>query len=181
MKIVLLLYLSCSCYLLQAQKFVSESSKVSFFSDAPMEDIEAHNDEGTSILIADNGQVAFSIPIRGFNFEKSLMQEHFNEKYLESDKYPNSTFKGRISGYNETVSGWQKATATGNLLIHGVTREVNVEGEINFANSGCILRAKFPVKLENYKIKIPKVVFYNIAEEVEVSVEFNYKNAENVP
>jgi len=161
-----------------AQKFKSTSSSIKFFSEAPMEDIEAYNVDGKSAFDMANGEIVFSVPINSFEFEKSLMQEHFKENYLESDKYPNATFRGTISNYKTNTIEMQKAKATGVMTIHGVDQDILVEGELLLNNSEVEIHAKFPIKLEEYKIKIPKVVFYNIAEIVEVTIRFNYEKVD---
>ncbi|MEK6478404.1 YceI family protein [Catalinimonas sp. 4WD22] len=157
-----------------AQKYRLSSSEVSFFSEAPMEDIEAHNTESRSIFDASTGDIAFVVPIKGFEFEKSLMQEHFNENYMESDKYPNAKFEGKLEGY-EAGKSVQQVTAKGQMTIHGVTHEIEIPGTVKNNSSGISMQASFPIKVADYDIKIPKIVFYNIAEEVEVSVNFQYQ------
>jgi polyisoprenoid-binding protein YceI len=168
--ILLLLTLEVS-----AQKYVVEQSHVSFFSDAPLEDITANNKKSTSIFNAATNDIAFSIPIKEFQFQKSLMQEHFNEKYLESDKFPKSTFQGKISGYDPNASGAQNAKATGKLTIHGVTKDVEIPGTIEKKGDKLMLKSKFKVRVADYNIEIPSLVFQNIAEVVEVTVDFTYK------
>ena len=158
-----------------AQKYKSISSSVHFFSDAPMEDIEAINPDGQSAIDLSSGEIVFSIPIKSFEFEKSLMQEHFNENYLESDKYPTATFQGIVSGFNMDAEGWQKAKAEGSMNIHGVSNDLSVDGEIRIEEGSIEIKSKFPITLKDYKIKIPKVVFYNIAEVVEVTITFKYE------
>jgi len=159
-----------------AQKFTSDKSYVKFFSDAAIEDITAENTKSSSIFNETTGDVVFSIPIKEFEFAKSLMKEHFNEKYMETEQFPKSTFQGKISGYQPALSGEQKATAIGKLTIHGVTLDVQLPGTIINANGTLTMKAKFMVKLADYKIKIPQLLWKNIAEEVEVTVEFNYKS-----
>ncbi|GJM30894.1 MAG: hypothetical protein DHS20C17_35290 [Cyclobacteriaceae bacterium] len=159
---------------LWAQKYISYESKVSFFSEAPLENIEAVNSSASSILNLENGEIVFSVPIRGFEFRKSLMQTHFNENYMESEIYPKSTFKGKVSGFRPEP-GKYSATAVGELAIHGVTRKVEITGNIEIGPNELTLLAKFPVKLEDHNIKIPKLLFSNIAETVEVTIEFNYR------
>ena len=163
-------------FLTHAQKFTSDKTYVKFFSDAAIEDIAAENTKASSIFNEATGDVVFSIPIKEFEFAKSLMKEHFNEKYMESEQYPKSTFQGKISGYQASATGDQKATATGKLTIHGVTQEVQIPGTMVNANGTLTMKAKFMVKLADYKIKIPQLLWKNIAEEVEVTVEFNYKS-----
>jgi len=158
-----------------AQKFRSTSATVHFFSDAPVEDIEATNLDGQSAFDLSSGEIVFSIPIKSFTFEKSLMQEHFNENYLESDKFPKAFFKGKITNYDLNQSEIQNASANGVITIHGVEQEISAEGQIKISEKSIEISAKFPIKLEDFKIKIPKVVFYNIAEIVDVTITFNYE------
>lgn len=162
-----------------AQKYKLTSSEVSFFSEAPLENIEAHNKQTTSLFDGATGEIAFVVPIKGFQFKKSLMQEHFNENYMESDKYPNGTFKGKVSGYDPEKSGKQTAVAEGDLTIHGVTRKVRIEGTLQLQSGKATLNATFPVKLVDHDIEIPQVVFYNIAEVVEVTVQLTYESPES--
>ena len=161
---------------LSAQKFTAEKTYIKFFSDAAIEDIAAENTKESSIFNDETGDVVFSVPIKEFEFDKSLMKQHFNEKYMESEQYPKAIFQGKISGYQSSVSGEQKATASGKLSIHGVTQEVQIPGTIENLKGAWKMKAKFMVKLVDYKIKIPQLLWKNIAEEVEVTIEFNYKS-----
>ncbi|HTH56459.1 MAG TPA: YceI family protein [Cyclobacteriaceae bacterium] len=158
-----------------AQKFTAEKTYVKFFSDAAIEDITAENTKASSIYNEATGDVVFSVPIKEFEFEKSLMKEHFNEKYMESEQYPKATFQGKISGYQSATSGEQKATATGKMTIHGVDQNVTLNGSMENVKGAPKMKAKFMIKLADYKIKIPQLLWKNIAEEVEVTVEFNFK------
>ncbi|MCR9251026.1 MAG: YceI family protein [bacterium] len=158
---------------LNAQKFVSNESFIKFYSEAPLEDIEATNETAKSVIDMSNGELVFSVAIKDFEFEKSLMQEHFNENYLESEKYPKSTFKAKIQNWSG-AKGESTVKAVGQFEIHGVTKDVEIEGKINYSDDKVVIDAVFPVKLQDYKIKIPKAVFYNIAEEVEVTIKFTY-------
>ncbi len=160
---------------LLAQKFVAEKSSVSFYSSAPFENIDAKNTKSSAVFDSSSDEIAFSIPIKEFQFPKSLMQEHFNEKYLESEKYPKSTFSGKIIGFKGNVSGVQSVTAVGKLMIHGITRDVTIPGTIERLGEALIMKSQFIVKLEDYKIKIPQLMWKNIAEQVEVTVEFTFK------
>jgi len=166
--------LLCSTSVVQAQKYRLSDSEVSFYSDAPLEDIEAYNAEAKSIFDAETGEIAFVVPIKKFEFKKALMQEHFNENYLESDQYPNAKFEGKLKNFN-TDKTVQEVVASGKLSIHGVTQQVEVPGTVRQHPSGFEMKATFPVKVADYNIKIPKMVFYNIAEEVEVRVNFQYQ------
>jgi polyisoprenoid-binding protein YceI len=169
-----LLILSQSSYLL-AQKFTAEKSEVSFFSHATIEDIAAKTDKSNSIFNVATGEIVFSIPIKEFQFEKNLMKEHFNEKYMETEKFPKSTFQGKITGYQQQATGEQQAKAVGKLTIHGVTKDIDMPGTIEVQQGKVVVKAKFIVKLADYKIKIPTMLWKNIAEQVEVTINFTYK------
>ena len=155
------------------QRFISNETEITFFSEAPLENIKAVNKKATSIFDLGSGEIAFSVPIREFAFRKSLMKKHFNENYMDSDKFPKSTFKGMVTGYQVTDGDYQ-ATASGEMTIHGVTRKIQVNGKLIKNGEEVVLEAVFPVSLEDYDIKIPKILFSNIAENVEVTVQFTY-------
>lgn len=157
-----------------AQKYVAEKSVITFFSDALIEDITATNSKTVSILNKQTGELAFSVPIREFQFEKKLMQEHFNEKYMESEKYPKATFSGILAGFNASLSNTQQVKAIGKLTIHGVTREIEIDGTAQ-AGDKIVLKSTFMVKLVDYKVEIPQLVFQNIAEEIAITVDITYK------
>jgi polyisoprenoid-binding protein YceI len=158
-----------------SQKYQSEKSYVSFFSDAILEDITADNKKSSSIFNAETGDIAFSIPMKEFKFAKSLMQQHFNEKYVESEKFPKATFQGKIIGFNPEATGAQDVKAQGKLTIHGVTKDIDVPGTIEVQGKKLQMKSKFMVKVADYDITIPQLVFKNIAEEVEVTIDFTYK------
>jgi hypothetical protein len=175
MKKLFFLLLASMCSNAFGQQFTLEKSMVSFFSDAAIEDITAKNTKSASIFNAKSDSIVFSIPIKEFKFAKSLMQEHFNEKYMESDKFKVSTFVGAVRGINHEASGPQQVKAVGKLTIHGVTKEVEIPGTIEMSKDKVIIKSKFNVKLEDYSITRPQILWQNIAEVVEVSVDFTYK------
>lgn len=160
------------------QKYTAEKSFVKFFSQAAIEDITATNEKATALFDAGTGAVAFVVPINQFMFAKSLMQEHFNEKYLESERYPKSTFQGRIVGFNPELMTAQSVNAEGKLTIHGITREVTIPGQITRSDKSLSMSSKFMVELKDYKIDIPRLMWQNIAERVEVTLEFSFRPAE---
>lgn len=158
----------------QGQELRSESGYVRFFSDALIEDISADNRKATAIFNPENGEGVFLIPISGFEFRKSLMKDHFNENYMESEKYPEAHFQGKISGYSPGTAS-SKALAEGEMTIHGITKRVRIPGTISQQGGKLILEAVFPVILKDYQVEIPRLMFQNIAEEVEVTVKFEFK------
>jgi hypothetical protein len=176
MKRLVLVFLIASLSLQgQAQKYISEKGMISFFSDAAIEDIKAENAMVGSMFNGATGDLVYIVKIKDFKFDKSLMREHFNEKYMETEKFPKSTFEGKVTGFKPGVSGEQKVKAVGKLTIHGVTRNVDIPGTVEFANGKAVLKSKFMVKLEDYSIKIPQLVWQNIAEEIEVRIDFTYR------
>src|SRR5687768_9453319 len=114
-------------------KFIDRAGRASFFSSAPLEDIEAHSNQDGSIFDVQSGEIAASVLMRSFNFRKALMEEHFNENYIESDKYPKATFKGNVSNLTDldvSKRGKYTLNVTGDITLHGVTRPVQVKAEV---------------------------------------------------
>ena len=156
-----------------AQKYFTKEGEISFYSEAPMEKIEAINKRVTAVLDSESGAIEFALLIKGFQFEKALMQEHFNENYMESDKFPKALFKGKITNLNEVKldeNGSYKAQVSGELTLHGVTKQIETEATIDVTAEGIDANTKFVVACADYEIKIPNVVADNIAKEVEVNV-----------
>ena len=163
------------CFSAYAQKYSAEKSFVSFYSKATIEDISAQNTKAQSIFNTATGDIVFVIPIQEFQFAKSLMKEHFNEKYMDTEKFPKSTFQGKITGFDTNASGVQQAKAAGKLTVHGVTRDIDVPGTVEVVNGKVVLKSAFIVILESYNITRPQLLWKNIAEQVEVKIEFTYK------
>jgi len=161
----------------QSEIFSTNSGAITFFSSAPLEDIEAKNDKAISLINTRNNEIAVRVPIKQFQFRNRLMQEHFNENYMESEKYPHATFKGKI---NEVIDfekpGTYDVSATGTLSIHGVSQKRTLKGKIQVSESGLTLSTNFDVLLKDHKIKIPSIVFNKIAEKIAVSTTFSYSN-----
>ena len=160
-----------------AQKYISKTGHIWFFSHTPVEDIEAHNHQAASILNASNGEIQFSMLIKGFEFKKALMQEHFNENYMESDKIPKASFKGKITNVSSIdfkKDGTYPAEVSGDLTVHGVTKPVTTKGTIEVKDGKITAKAKFITSPKDYDIKIPSVVEKNIAKEIEVNVDVSY-------
>ena len=152
-------------------KFFTKSGKISFYSKAIIENIEAHNRSVTCVLDTKTGNVVFSVPIKGFEFEKALMQEHFNENYLESDKYPKSDFKGQIvnnSDIDYTKDGVYNAKVKGKLTIHGQTNDIETDGKVTKEGNKISVFTEFNVRLPDYKIKNEKL--QNISNNIKVTV-----------
>lgn len=150
----------------------SQTVQISFFSSTPIENIEAHSQTAATLLNTETNEIAVQININSFRFRKELMQEHFNENYLESDQFPYGTFSGKI---NERID-WSKAgnynvTATGKLTIHGKTQERTIVGKLTIKPQKIIIDSQMEVLLADYNITVPKIVFQKIAERISVSLK----------
>ena len=164
-----------------AQKYYTRDGKISFSSDAPMEKIKGVNNKVSSVLDSKSGDIEFAVLIKSFHFDKALMEEHFNENYLESTRYPKATFKGsvtNISDINLATSGEQKALVSGQLTIHGVTRPIQTTGRLQAVNGTIHATCDFEVAVADYNIEIPKVVRDNVAKIVQINVDVSYKPME---
>ena len=159
--------------LANAQKYMTKAGTIKFSSATPMEKIEGTNRQVNSALDFATGNFVFKVLIRGFEFEKALMQEHFNENYMESEKLPNATFSGKITNLkdvNRGKDGVYKVVVEGDLAIHGVTNKVKVNGTLEVKAGKVIGKATFNVAPKNYNIAIPKAVIKNISEAIQVDV-----------
>ena len=169
-RIITSILLCVFCNYLNAQQFLGKKGEISFFSEAPMENISAINKHVNAVYDATTKELVFQLRIEDFVFPKKLMQEHFNENYLESDIYPLSTFDGKIINSIE-INDIMRTTVSGDLMIHGVTNFITVEGDFIEKDNNIYISAAFSVELKDYDIDIPKIVFHNIAETIDVSVK----------
>ena len=161
-----------------AQTYLTRNGRISFFSKTPMEDIDANNNEVTSILDIKKGEFAFVALVKSFKFQKALMEEHFNENYMESNTFPKASFKGAItdlSKVNFLKDGNYPVTVKGDLTIHGVTRNVAAPGIITVSQGKINAKSNFNIKLKDYNIKVPVAVVNKIAESIAISVDCKYE------
>lgn len=159
------------------KKLITRTGEVTFTSKTPIEDIEAKNSQTASIFLIDKKTIAFNVLLRSFRFEKALMEEHFNEKYVHSDKYPSAKFKGIIQDDIDlkTPKTYNDVTIVGNMDFHGISKELQVSASIIVREDGAIEFASvFPIKLKDYKIEIPALVRDKISDEIIVNVATNY-------
>jgi len=162
--------------LLKAQDVqTSKAINVRFFSSASLEDIEASTQNGTSVITTAKNDFFFLVPIKSFSFKSSLMQEHFNENYMESDKFPDARFTGKV---NEDID-WKKdgttnVTVTGKLTVHGVDKDRTIPGTITVKNGVVSINAKFDIACKDHGIKIPSMLAEKVAEIVNVTVSGTY-------
>jgi hypothetical protein len=174
-KIPSLLLFSLLAFGASAQVWKSKKDEVliSFFSETPIENIQAESKTALSIIKGDS--VIFSVRNTSFSFEKSLMQEHFNENYMESGKYPVSTFKGKINdAVDLTKSGTYQVTCTGILNMHGVAKTYTFKGTITVRGEEVHLKSEFDAKLVDHNIDRPKAVIKNLAEVIRIKVDAKY-------
>ncbi len=168
----LLLSLACIVGLgLQAQIYSLSSGTSQFYSSTILEDIEATSDELEGLMDLDNKEFYFEVRIKSFEFAKALMQEHFNENYMESDKYPTGSFSGKFMGDMDlSQDSTYQSKLTGILDIHGEKRDRVIDLVVEVKEGIISLQSNFRVDLKDHKIKIPRIVFKNIAEVIDVKV-----------
>ena len=160
-----------------AQKFITKNGFIGFFSHTPMEDIKADNNQVASILDIASGEIVFQVLIKSFHFERALMEEHFNENYMDSEKFPRANFKGKITNLSSVdfkKNGTYEVTVEGELTIRDATNKVSTKGTIEVVSGGINADSKFIIVPEDYKIEIPGVVRDKIAKNVEVTVAMKY-------
>ncbi len=178
-KLVLFMVGFYSLTTLMAQDvYYTKTGTARFFSSAPLEDIEATSKKAISFLNLKTGEVQFKISMKSFAFDKALMQEHFNENYVESDKFPNATLKGKITNiltFDRTKKVPQTFDIQGDLTIHGVTKKIKTSCTLQPDNKQIRGKSKFMIQVADHDIEIPKIVFQNIAEQVEVTIEVMYQ------
>ncbi|MCE2741684.1 MAG: YceI family protein [Sphingobacteriales bacterium] len=170
-KLVLFLAVIFSSYVGFAQLYSTSTAKVSFFSKTPIEDINAETNTGLMVVNTQTQAIAFSITNTSFEFPNKLMQEHFNEKYMESEKFPKSTFAGKLSEpIDWTKDAEHTVNVVGKLNVHGVEKERTIQGVIKIVNGVPHITSTFKVKNVDHNIQIPTIVVSKIAEEIEVKV-----------
>ena len=181
MKSILITFSLLMCMNMSAQKYFTKTGLITFHSDAPMEKIEAENHKATSVIDMESGEMQWSVLIKAFAFEKSLMEEHFNENYMESSKFPKATFKGAILNLSDldlSIPGTYTVKVKGTLQIHGVSQEVETEASFIVRDEDFSGNAEFEVALADYDIEIPSVVAENIAKTVLIKVNADYQKLE---
>jgi polyisoprenoid-binding protein YceI len=164
------------CFSVFAQRYTLEESKVHFFSSAPMENIEATNKDCKGVIDTKTNAFSFRIPIKSFVFSSSLMQQHFNENYMESEKYPNATFKGKIEGkYDLKTDGVYDVMAVGDLEIHGKKQARKIPSQIIVKKGKASIKSTFDVKLVDHDVEVPSLMFQKIAESIKVDMDSDLK------
>lgn len=157
------------------EKYITKQGVTSFYSHSSIEDIKAENKQVLSIIDTSTGAIAISILMKSFMFEKSLMQEHFNENYVESDKFPKAIFKGEIIDFKEIGQNEQTVIINGSLTIHGVTKNIKTEATLIKTEENIALKGSFHIEVANFNIDIPSVVINNIAKSIKITFELDHK------
>jgi polyisoprenoid-binding protein YceI len=163
--------------LVNAQKYMTKNGYIGFLSQTPMETIKADNNQVVGVMDISTGEMVFQALIKSFHFDRALMEEHFNENYMESDKIPKATFKGKITNLSSvdfTKNGTYEVTVDGDLTIHDVTNKISAKGTIEVVSGGLNANAKFKIVPEDFKITIPGVVRDKIDKNLEVTVQMKY-------
>lgn len=156
-------------------KFLTKEGYVSFFSHSIVEDIKADNNQVVGIIDTTTHKVAIQLLMRSFMFEKALMQEHFNENYVESYKYPKATFTGQIMNFDDLNAQNSETEIVGELTLHGETKEISTKVNVTIEEDEIILEGDFKVEVADFNIKIPAIVRNNIAKTIKVSFELHHK------
>ncbi|MCX6267217.1 MAG: YceI family protein [Bacteroidetes bacterium] len=163
-----------------AQKYITKTGYIKFYSASPLEKIEAHNRQVNSALDISTGGFVFKVLMKSFEFEKALMQEHFNENYVESDKFPSATFAGKVTNIKDVNTGKDgiyEANVEGKLTLHGVTKDIKQKGSFEMKQGRLIGKAKFNIAVADYNITIPGNVGNNISKTIEVTVDITLDKA----
>jgi polyisoprenoid-binding protein YceI len=168
----------------EAQKYFTKTGKIYFDATSPgsPERVEATHRTATCVVDIQTGSIQFAMLMKGFEFERALMQEHFNENYIESNKFPKAEFKGKIKDNNEinySKDGTYKVKVKGDLTIHGETKEVDAEGKFVIKNGKIMAEADFSVKLSDFKIAVPGLVADKIAKSAKITVSCSLELLKN--
>ena len=170
-KIFIFLLLLLIGYNSFSQVYLSRTAYAGFFSKTPAEDIKAINNQVYAAIDAGKKNIAFSLLLKSFTFTKELMQEHFNENYVESDKYPKASFNGTYTGdVDLTKNGLYNVMVTGSLTMHNATKQIQTPATLEVKDQHLVGITEFKVKPEDFNITIPALVRGKIAQEITVSI-----------
>lgn len=177
-KIITLIFILTNCIgFSQSQKqIIAKQGQVSFFSYTSVENIEAINNQAQSIVNLADGEIAVRMLLRAFVFKKALMEEHFNESYVESDIYPKVILEGKILDFDASLTDEvQTKLIKGKMSLHGVTRDVEIKVDINNTGGNYIFTGEFEAGVKDYNIKVPPLLAGNIAKTIKVKFRFEYE------
>ena len=177
-KLILLIFLLAVNFISSQEKLISKSGKVTLEASVPaFEEIKATNTGVTVVLNSKTGEIASLSLLKGFRFKIALMEEHFNENYVESDKYPKATFRGKISGFNlNSLSSTAKEyKINGTMELHGTTKEISIIANIRKNTSGIEVVSDFSILASDYNIQIPSIVKNKVSNKINLKLEATLK------
>lgn len=177
-KSLLICFLLCATGLFAQEKMVTKTGKVTFEASVPsFEEVKAKNDGVTFILNSKTGEVASLALMKGFRFKIALMEEHFNENYMESDKFPKATFKGKIENFDAKMltTTAKEYTIKGKLELHGKSKDITSIAKIRKTDAGIEIISNFSVNASDFGIKIPAVVKNKVSNTIDIRSEFTVK------
>ena len=170
-KIILVCFGTALSLSVSSQIYVAKTCDISFFSHFTVEDISAHNTVAKPMLNTSTGAVQMRITMTKFDFKSPLMQEHFNENYVESEKFPYALYSGKINEpVDYTKDGDTKVTVTGKFTIHGVEQERTIDGLISIKNGEITISSTFNIHVADYNIKVPSLYVTTIGEDMETKI-----------
>jgi hypothetical protein len=168
--IIITVFFLCMVINSTAQLYTTRNGFIGFYSKTPFEDIVAENNQVYAIIDASKKSIAFSVLLRGFHFKKELMQQHFNEDYVESDKYPKATFDGSFTGADLLKQGTYDVKVSGVISLHGVSKPFATNATIIVEEKGVHLVSAFDLLPEDFNIRVPSLVKDKIAKQIHVEV-----------
>lgn len=177
-KILVFSIMVCASFILNAQKIFTKTANVSFNASSPLEPIEGITRTATTVIDLATGNMEFAALVKSFIFSQALMQEHFNENYMESNKYPKANFKGKIENIkdiNVSKDGTYKAKVSGNLEMHGVTKPVSTTADLVVKGGKIKATTNFTVTIADYGISIPSAVKDKIAKTAKINIIAEYQ------
>jgi polyisoprenoid-binding protein YceI len=171
------IFLMITCFAVKGicQNYLTKTGFIGFYSKTPLEDIKAENNQVYAVLDPASHLIAFAVLLKGFIFTKELMQEHFNENYVESDKFPKATFSGICSGELDfSKDGTYQVVIKGDLTLHGVTKPIETTAQLDVKKDHIVGFSTFKLKPEDFNIIIPSIVRDKITSEISVKVKIDW-------
>ncbi|TSE10871.1 MULTISPECIES: YceI family protein [Aquimarina] len=171
--LIIFILLLTTSFVVSQEKYITKKGIIKFEASVPsFEEVKAKNSTVTAILNADNGEFAALALMKGFRFKNALMEEHFNENYVESDDYPKATFKGKLIDFDKNNLK-EEYSIKGILTLHGKSKDLSVTGKLSKKDNTILISSSFKTKPEDFNIKIPGIVSKKIAKDILVSLNFD--------
>jgi len=177
---LLILLIACTCLSFvpkanqTSSEYIERQGKITFFSYTPVENIQATSNQGQSIFDTNSKEIVLKVLMRTFTFKKSLMYEHFNESYIESDLYPYAQLEASVVDFDPNLSS-QTRIIKGNFTLREITKPIEFKTRITKENDGYRFEGDLEVKIDDHEIKVPKVLSANIAKKIQVSFNFQFE------